>query len=299
MNNNQNQTTNSNFPTDPKERKERPIARGVLDYFPDALAEVARVSFVGNEQHNPGQEMHWARGKSNDHADCIVRHLIERGTIDTDGLPHSGKVAWRALAMLQIELEIAREHGQAGKDYITLMRDHRKNALSACLAGDQSSTAVTATEAALARAANVRRMYIAGPMRGHENLNFPAFDRARDLALSEGWDPISPADLDRENNVHEDHVPTFNPADTRVFARRDCDALLSLRAELGDAIAMLPGWTRSTGARAEFFLASWLGLRILDATSMTPLEYTKHANHGGLDLSELCAAAARTIEGGI
>ncbi len=93
------------LPTDKEERKERPLARGVLDYFPLALAEVAHVSYVANEQHNPGEPMHWARGKSTDHADCIVRHLIERGHKDTDGLRHTAKVAWRALALLQEELE--------------------------------------------------------------------------------------------------------------------------------------------------------------------------------------------------
>jgi hypothetical protein len=86
-------------------RKERPLARGLLAYFPDALAEVANVSRVGNEQHNPGQPMHWAYGKSMDHADCVARHLIDAGTLDKDGLSHSAKVAWRALALLQTELE--------------------------------------------------------------------------------------------------------------------------------------------------------------------------------------------------
>jgi hypothetical protein len=91
--------------SDPAARKLRPIARGVLDYFPLALAEVAHTSYVANEQHNPGEEMHWAKGKSRDHADCIVRHLIDRGKVDGDGLRHSAKVAWRALALLQTELE--------------------------------------------------------------------------------------------------------------------------------------------------------------------------------------------------
>ncbi len=90
---------------DPAERKRQPIARGVLDYFPAALAAVAEVSRIGNDQHNPGEPMHWARGKSMDHADCIARHLIERGTRDTDGALHSAKLAWRALALLQTELE--------------------------------------------------------------------------------------------------------------------------------------------------------------------------------------------------
>lgn len=89
------------LPTDYKTRKESPIASGVLDYFPDALAAVAYVSKVGNDQHNPGEPMHWARGKSSDHADCIIRHLADRDFLDTDHLPHVAKVAWRALALCQ------------------------------------------------------------------------------------------------------------------------------------------------------------------------------------------------------
>lgn len=93
------------FPDSAEERKQIPITTGVLDYFPLAIAEIARVSKAGNDQHNPGQPLHWARGKSVDHADCITRHLIQRGTPDTDGMRHSAKMAWRALALLQEELE--------------------------------------------------------------------------------------------------------------------------------------------------------------------------------------------------
>lgn len=89
---------------DSKARKQRPVARGVLDYFPNAIMAIANVSYVGNEQHNPGEPMHWAKEKSADHADCIVRHLIQRGTTDTDGLRHAAKAAWRALALLETEL---------------------------------------------------------------------------------------------------------------------------------------------------------------------------------------------------
>lgn len=96
------------LPKDAKARKALPIATGVLDYFPDALAAVAEVSRIGNEQHHPGQPLHWEKGKSTDHADCILRHLIERGTVDTDGGRHSAKVAWRALALLQTEIEAER-----------------------------------------------------------------------------------------------------------------------------------------------------------------------------------------------
>lgn len=95
------------LPKDASERKQLPITTGALDYFPDAIAEVARCSKVGNDQHNPGEPLHWAREKSADQADCIVRHLVERGTFDTDGVRHSAKVAWRALALLQLEIEAA------------------------------------------------------------------------------------------------------------------------------------------------------------------------------------------------
>ena len=93
------------LPSDADQRKATPIMRGVLDYFPDALCEIARVSQVGNDQHNPSEPLHWAREKSTDHADCIVRHLMERGLLDVDGQRHTAKAAWRCLALLQEELE--------------------------------------------------------------------------------------------------------------------------------------------------------------------------------------------------
>lgn len=89
------------------DRKARPVFSGVIRYFPDALLEVARLSAIGNEQHNPGQPLHWDRSKSQDEGDALVRHQIDAGTFDTDGVRHSAKVAWRALAQLQKELEAA------------------------------------------------------------------------------------------------------------------------------------------------------------------------------------------------
>lgn len=105
------------LPVDAKARKNAPVARGVLDYFPDALFEVAELSRIGNEQHNPGQPMHWAKHKSTDHADCIIRHLADRGTRDIDTVRHSTKSAWRALALLQIEIEAERA-GMSVDDYL-------------------------------------------------------------------------------------------------------------------------------------------------------------------------------------
>lgn len=95
----------STLPTDPKERKTYPVATGVLDYFPDAIIAIAAVSHAGNEQHNPGQPLHWAREKSTDQEDTMLRHFMQRGTFDTDGKRHTAKAAWRLLAMLQLEIE--------------------------------------------------------------------------------------------------------------------------------------------------------------------------------------------------
>lgn len=95
------------LPTDSTKRKDYPLHAGCLRYFPAALAGVAHISKLGNDKHNPGEELHHARGKSMDHGDCILRHMI-----DLDGLLASGaskeavltevsSIAWRALALSQ------------------------------------------------------------------------------------------------------------------------------------------------------------------------------------------------------
>ena len=104
------------LPSGSNERKGIPIATGCLDYFPDALAEIARLSRIGNDKHNPGQPLHWSRGKSNDHPDCMIRHFFQRGTVDTSGAEpvlHSTQMAWRALAILQLEIEARNAEAEA------------------------------------------------------------------------------------------------------------------------------------------------------------------------------------------
>lgn len=93
------------LPVDYNERKGLPIVEGVLDYFPLALLQVAKVSLAGNQQHNPGEPLHWARGKSMDQVNTAVRHVMERGGLDTDGVPHLAKAIWRLCAALQIDEE--------------------------------------------------------------------------------------------------------------------------------------------------------------------------------------------------
>lgn len=103
------------LPSDAAERNEYPMADGLLYYFPAALAWVARCSKAGNCQHSPGKPLHWDMSKSTDHANKIMRHLMEAGTDDTDGIPHSVKVAWRALALAQEDL-MARKGAPIGRN---------------------------------------------------------------------------------------------------------------------------------------------------------------------------------------
>lgn len=98
-------TRATTLPTDGGERKRYPVASGFMDYFPDAIAAISHLSWIGNQQHNPGQPLHWARSKSGDEADTMLRHFLQRGTIDADGVRHTVKMAWRALALLQKEIE--------------------------------------------------------------------------------------------------------------------------------------------------------------------------------------------------
>jgi Domain of unknown function (DUF5664) len=97
-------------------RKLTPIFSGVLRYFPRALAAVAALSQIGNEQHNPGTPLHWDRSKSGDELDALTRHLLEAGSFDTDGVRHSTKVAWRALANLEKELEACDKQAPSAGD---------------------------------------------------------------------------------------------------------------------------------------------------------------------------------------
>ena len=93
--------------TKAEDRKATPVYSGVLKYFPNALKEVSKCSLAGQKQHNHGNELYWDKSKSNDNEDALVRHLIDHSSnpLDDDGVLHLAKVAWRALASLEIYLE--------------------------------------------------------------------------------------------------------------------------------------------------------------------------------------------------
>jgi hypothetical protein len=91
-----------------EERKGIPVYSGFIKYFPRAILAVARLSKIANDQHNPGEPLHWAKEKSQDEPDAMMRHLIDdiiSDKVDTDGVMHLTKVSWRAMALLERRLE--------------------------------------------------------------------------------------------------------------------------------------------------------------------------------------------------
>lgn len=111
-----------------------------------------------------------------------------------------------------------------------------------------------------------RSVYIAGKMRGVPEYNFPAFDDAKRRALELGFDPVySPADMDRQDDPKIMATLDENERQT-LYAIRDLDAIMR-----ATSIAMIPGWETSRGARAEYFLAVWLGKEILNTETFEPL----------------------------
>jgi hypothetical protein len=94
--------------------KDDRIATGVVDYFPNALAAVGRHSRLGNEKHNPGEEMHWAFDKSTAHADAAMSHFAQRGQIDPEtGEDYDVGALWRMLAM--VETRLLKEGAKPGR----------------------------------------------------------------------------------------------------------------------------------------------------------------------------------------
>jgi len=90
------------FPEGASERHEYPVFTGLLAYFPRACAAVANVSFIGNEQHQPGEPMHWAKEKSIGTGDQVVRHTMQ-GVLEGSAY-HLAQAAWRALELLERKL---------------------------------------------------------------------------------------------------------------------------------------------------------------------------------------------------
>lgn len=102
-------------------------------------------------------------------------------------------------------------------------------------------------------------IYIAGPMRGYPEHNFPAF-----FAAEEKWQGrgavikkiYNPAKMDLDEG-YDPNTVTDTREHLKGCMRRDLNAILNC-----DAVVMLPGWEKSEGAKVEHALAVYLGLLI-------------------------------------
>ena len=110
------------------------------------------------------------------------------------------------------------------------------------------------------------KVYLAGPMRYYKGYNFQAFiDEAARLRAA-GHEVVSPAEMDMEKYPHinwleldgEDHpdIPDFSIEDTLFNDFRQIVYNV-------DGIALLPGWSKSSGATAEFFVANCFRREVL------------------------------------
>lgn len=97
------------------------------------------------------------------------------------------------------------------------------------------------------------KIYICGPMTGIEHLNHPAFFKAEEHLKHKGYDVINPARMDEELGLNP-HEGVMNPEFLKDAAKRDLDAVMAC-----DAMAVLPDWEKSKGAKAEIAVAQWLG----------------------------------------
>jgi uncharacterized protein DUF4406 len=104
-----------------------------------------------------------------------------------------------------------------------------------------------------------KRVYIAGPMRGLPQHNFPAFHAAADLWRTWGWEVVSPAEIDQKLDGFDGSNPEAEKP-FHVVMRRDIEAILTV-----DAIAFLPGFERSQGSKIEHMVGATLSLDMYDA----------------------------------
>lgn len=116
--------------TESQRRKLLVVFDGFIQYFPRAMKAVANYSRLGNDKHNPGQRLHWAKEKSQDQSNCVARHLIDIGPswmeVDPEfGTFHAQALAWRSMALLETVLE-AKERGITVEELQRLWREEKK-----------------------------------------------------------------------------------------------------------------------------------------------------------------------------
>lgn len=115
----------------------------------------------------------------------------------------------------------------------------------------------------------MKHAYIAGPMSGIPNFNYPLFNRIANKYRNLGFNVFNPAERDTER--HGTDISKGNT--TGDIAQATSEHGFDLRVALGEdleyicrvatTIVMLPGWENSKGARAEWATAVALGHEVI------------------------------------
>ena len=104
------------------------------------------------------------------------------------------------------------------------------------------------------------RVYIAGPMRGHDDLNWPAFDTESGRWAARGWRVSNPARHDRQIGIHPGKM--LNDALLQTARRWNAQRVLAAQV-----LALLPGWEQSNGTQMELALAKAADVPVFDVQS--------------------------------
>ena len=117
------------------------------------------------------------------------------------------------------------------------------------------------------------KIYLAGPMRGYKDFNFPAFFAATAKLRADGHEVFNPAERDTKEWGSE-RLKSATGSEAEVAAKLGFSGLSLARqcfladtayiCTQADAIAVLPGWAQSRGAQAERALGIAIGLQIID-----------------------------------
>ena len=114
------------------------------------------------------------------------------------------------------------------------------------------------------------KVYVAGPMRGIPEFNFPAFNEAAAKLRAAGHEVFNPAERDNERHGTDISKGNVTGDETLAAAQHGFNLREALAADLkyicesADAVYLLPGWENSKGACAEMQTAVALGLKVLE-----------------------------------
>ena len=102
-------------------------------------------------------------------------------------------------------------------------------------------------------------VYLAGPMRGYKDFNFPAFRRYAKRLRKDGFEVFNPA----EKGVEAEAEKNPDLQNSLAFRRKVFQMDTEYICHKADIIAMMPGWEMSAGARAEHALSLAIGIKVM------------------------------------